>query len=72
MIIFHFQVATRSFLQQTVPNITLRLDLEKTDSTDSIFLQTSPSNLIHMKDKLENVLKQNQNQWIRKMRRKIK
>ncbi|XP_050539127.1 COMM domain-containing protein 2-like isoform X2 [Daktulosphaira vitifoliae] len=69
---FETDVATRSFLQQTVPNITLKLDLEKKGSTDSIFLQTSPSNLIYIKDKLENTLKQNQTQWIRKIRRKLK
>lgn len=65
-------MGSRSLLQQTVPVITLRLDLEKNNSSESLFLQTDPINLIHVKDTLEAALKQNQSQWIRKIRRKLK
>lgn len=66
------QMGTRSLLHQTVPVVTLRLDLEKKDLSESIFLQTNPLNLVHIKDTLETALKQNQSQWIRKIRRKLK
>lgn len=65
-------MASRSLLHQTEPVITLKLDLEKKDSSESLFLQTSPLNLIYMKDTLEAALKQNQSQWTRKIRRKLK
>lgn len=65
-------MGSRSLLQQTVPVVTLRLDLEKNNSSESLFLQTDPINLIHVKDTLEAALKQNQSQWIRKIRRKLK
>ncbi|XP_050433055.1 COMM domain-containing protein 2-like [Adelges cooleyi] len=70
---FETDVASRSFLQQTVPVITLQLDLMKTNSNyESLFLQTNPSNLVRIKETLEAALKQNQTQWIRKIRRKLK
>lgn len=66
------QMGSRSLLQQTVPVVTLRLDLEKKDFSESLFLQINPLNLVHIKDTLEAALKQNQSQWIRKIRRKLK
>lgn len=65
-------MGSRSLLHQTVPVVTLRLDLEKQDFSESLFLQTSPLNLVRVKDTLEAALKQNQSQWIRKIRRKLK
>lgn len=65
-------MGSRSLLHQTVPVVTLRLDLEKKDFSESIFLQTNPLNLVHVKDTLEAALKQNQSQWTRKIRRKLK
>lgn len=62
----------RSLLHQTVPVVTLKLDLEKKNIFESLFLQTDPLNLVHIKDTLEAALKQNQSQWIRKIRRKLK
>lgn len=66
------QMGSRSLLHQTIPVITLRLDLEKNNFSESVFLQTNPLNLVHVKNTLEAALKQNQSQWIRKIRRKLK
>jgi len=66
------QMGSRSLLHQTIPVVTLKLDLEKKDISESLFLQTNPLNLVHIKDTLEAALKQNQSQWIRKIRRKLK
>lgn len=65
-------MGSRSLLQQTTPVVTLRLDLEKKDFSESLFLQTNPLDLVRIKDTLEGALKQNQSQWIRKIRRKLK
>lgn len=65
-------MGSRSLLHQTEPVVTLRLDLENKDFSESVFLQTSPLNLVHIKDTLEAALKQNQSQWIRNIRRKLK
>lgn len=65
-------MGSRSLLHQTVPVVTLKLDLEKKNIFESLFLQTDPLNLVHIKDTLEAALKQNQSQWIRKIRRKLK
>lgn len=65
-------MGSRSLLHQTIPVITLRLDLEKNNFSESIFLQTNPLNLVHIKNTLEAALKQNQSQWLRKIRRKLK
>jgi len=65
-------MGSRSLLHQTVPVVTLKLDLEKKNTFESLFLQTDPLNLVHIKDTLEAALKQNQSQWIRKIRRKLK
>ncbi|XP_025414176.1 uncharacterized protein LOC112686189 [Sipha flava] len=69
---FETDMGSRSLLSQTVPVVTLRLDLEKKNFSESLFLQTNPLNLVHIKDTLEAALKQNQSQWIRKIRRKLK
>ncbi|VVC43439.1 COMM domain [Cinara cedri] len=69
---FETDMGSRSLLHQTIPVITLRLDLEKNNFTESLFLQTNPLNLVHVKNTLEAALKQNQSQWIRKIRRKLK
>lgn len=66
------QLGSRSLLNQTVPVVTLKLDLEKNNFSESLFLQTNPLNLVHIKDTLEAALKQNQSQWITKIRRKLK
>lgn len=65
-------MGSRSLLHQTEPIVTLKLDLEKSNCSESIFLQTNPLNLVHIKDTLEAVLKQNQSQWIRKIRKQLK
>lgn len=65
-------MGSRSLLHQTIPVVTLKLDLEKNDISESLILQTDPLNLVHIKDTLEAALKQNQSQWIRKIRRKLK
>jgi len=65
-------MGSRSLVHQTVPVVTLRLDLEKKDFSESLFLQTNPLNLIHVKNTLEAALKQNKSQWTRKIRRKLK
>lgn len=65
-------MGSRSLLHQTVPIVTLRLDLDKNNFSESVFLQTNPLNLVHIKDTLEAALKQNQSQWIRKIRRQLK
>uniref|UniRef100_A0A2H8TDK5 COMM domain-containing protein 2 n=2 Tax=Melanaphis sacchari TaxID=742174 RepID=A0A2H8TDK5_9HEMI len=69
---FETDMGSRSLLHQTVPVVTLKLDLEKKNIFESLFLQTDPLNLVHIKDTLEAALKQNQSQWIRKIRRKLK
>ncbi|NP_001156241.1 COMM domain-containing protein 2 [Acyrthosiphon pisum] len=69
---FETDMGSRSLLHQTVPVVTLKLDLEKKGISESLFLQTNPLNLVHIKDTLEAALKQNQSQWIRKIRRKLK
>lgn len=65
-------MGSRSLLHQTVPVVTLKLDLEKKNVFETLYLQTDPLNLVHIKDTLEAALKQNQSQWIRKIRRKLK
>lgn len=65
-------MGSRSLLNLTVPVVTLKLDLEKKDFSKSILLQTHILNLVHIKDTLEAALKQNQSQWTRKIRRKLK
>jgi len=65
-------MGSRSLLHQTVPVVTLKLDLEKKNIFETLYLQTDPLNLVHIKDTLEAALKQNQSQWIRKIRRKLK
>ncbi|XP_075229572.1 COMM domain-containing protein 2 [Lycorma delicatula] len=68
---FETQVASRSLVNQLIPQITMKLSLTDDKNDENILLQCDPNNLLHMTEVLETALQEVNSQDIRRIQRKL-
>ena len=69
------QIASRSLLNQAVPLVTLDFSLKSSETSkevEHVFIQSDPSNLLHLVHELEAAMQEGRSQHIRSIARSIK
>ncbi|XP_018323434.1 COMM domain-containing protein 2 [Agrilus planipennis] len=72
---FEVEVSSRSLLHRADPIVAMNLNLKRPHNTDgfptvdSIFLQTDPTNLVHIAKELENCLQQSRSRHFRRIQK---